>query len=73
MEKRRKPCPPPTHPPLPKNQHPFEAPLRSQEEVAAMFGITRQRLQQIEWRALQKLARNPILQALAKELGILPA
>lgn len=42
----------------------------SRKEVAAIMGISKNRVQQIESRALAKLRRNPLLRHLAAECGI---
>ena len=44
-------------------------PIRTLEEVAAILGISRVRVHQIEERALAKLRRNADLRRVARELG----
>jgi hypothetical protein len=43
----------------------------TQEEVAALFGISKMRVSQLEQQALSKLARSPILRQFAKDLGLI--
>lgn len=43
----------------------------SQVEVAALLGISKQRVQQIEKAALEKLARNSLLRQLARDYRLL--
>lgn len=45
-----------------------EHPIRSLAEVAAILGVTRGTVQNIEQKALAKLRRHPLMQKLANEL-----
>jgi DNA-directed RNA polymerase sigma subunit (sigma70/sigma32) len=45
--------------------------IRSQEEIAKLFGITKARVSQIEQAALRKMARHPVLRQLAIDMGVL--
>jgi len=44
--------------------------IRSQAEIAASWGVSRARVEQIEQTALAKLRRHPVMRRLAKEYGI---
>lgn len=48
------------------------AAVRTVEEVAEIFGISRARVMQLEYRALRKLRRSPILRQAAIDAGVLP-
>jgi hypothetical protein len=43
--------------------------LRTLEEVGRIVGLTKQRVGQIEKRAMEKLARHPVLRELARAAG----
>jgi DNA-directed RNA polymerase sigma subunit (sigma70/sigma32) len=44
--------------------------IRSDREVAAIVGLSQTRVMQLERRALDKLARHPLMRQLAVEMGI---
>ncbi len=46
----------------------YEPPLY--RDIGKLFGISAERVRQIERRALKKMRRHPILLALAKDYGI---
>ena len=44
--------------------------IMTYEEIGVIFGISKARAQQIGYRALQKMARHPIMKELARQRGI---
>lgn len=53
-----------------RNQHTDAGPLRTPEEVGLIFGISGERVRQIEERALRKLRRHQAMLELAREYGL---